>query len=214
MGHLAVRPDDAEANVEQQLAAYEAMALPVIRFYQERDKLQQVEITAGVQQTMPRLLDLLRSHLEVRSAPAGSHAGKGGAQPSRRSRYGSAGAQPSRRRRRLAGRAGPAGTGWAEWAEHRGAAGDGRLECPLIHAVNRAAERCEAAADACIAAHQSSSMGQPPSAVRHHALTPSPPAAPRRQTQSPSASRPCGWTLRQTARYVPSHFKPDRSSAR
>ncbi|KAL4440095.1 hypothetical protein ABPG75_003096 [Micractinium tetrahymenae] len=34
MGHLAVRPDDAEADIERRLAAYEAMALPVIRFYQ------------------------------------------------------------------------------------------------------------------------------------------------------------------------------------
>jgi adenylate kinase family enzyme len=54
-----------EQQVLAALEEHEREVAPVLRYYKERMKLVDFEITGGVDQTLPRLLDLLKPHLEV-----------------------------------------------------------------------------------------------------------------------------------------------------
>lgn len=56
------RDDDTEAVVRRRLAVYHAEAAPVERFYADSGRLLDFEITGGIPETLPRLLDALRPH--------------------------------------------------------------------------------------------------------------------------------------------------------
>ena len=61
--HLEQRADDTEETILKRLEVYNAGAKPVEDFYRHRGMLFDFEITAGIPETLPGLLDLLRSRL-------------------------------------------------------------------------------------------------------------------------------------------------------
>ena len=62
--HLEQRSDDNEETIRRRLEVYNAGAKPVEDFYRYRGTLLDFEITAGIPETLPGLLDLLRPRLQ------------------------------------------------------------------------------------------------------------------------------------------------------
>lgn len=65
MEHMEQRADDTEPVIRRRLDVYNAAAKPVEAFYERQGKLLDFEITGGIPPTLPRLLDVLRPHMEV-----------------------------------------------------------------------------------------------------------------------------------------------------
>ncbi|KAL4435036.1 hypothetical protein ABPG77_003861 [Micractinium sp. CCAP 211/92] len=65
MQHMEQRGDDTEPVIRRRLEVYNKAAQPVEQFYEERGKLLNFEITGGIPQTLPRLLDLLKPSMEA-----------------------------------------------------------------------------------------------------------------------------------------------------
>ena len=61
--HLEQRADDTEETILRRLEVYNSGAKPVEDFYRERGNLIDFEITAGIPETLPGLLELLRARL-------------------------------------------------------------------------------------------------------------------------------------------------------
>jgi adenylate kinase len=70
--HMEQRADDTEPVIRRRLEVYKAASQPVEDFYSSRGKLLNFEITGGIPQTLPRLLEVLKPHMEVAPAPAAS----------------------------------------------------------------------------------------------------------------------------------------------
>ena len=68
--HMEQRADDTEPVIRRRLEVYKAAAQPVEDYYSSRGQLLNFEITGGIPQTLPRLLELLKPRMEV--APAAS----------------------------------------------------------------------------------------------------------------------------------------------
>ena len=62
--HLEQRADDTAPIILHRLGVYKQAAQPVEDFYSQRGKLINFEITGGIPQTLPRLLELLKPELE------------------------------------------------------------------------------------------------------------------------------------------------------
>ncbi|PSC69593.1 Sucrose-phosphate synthase [Micractinium conductrix] len=62
--HMEQRADDTEPVIRRRLEIYTASARPVEDFYARSGKLLDFEITGGIPQTLPRLLDVLKPQLE------------------------------------------------------------------------------------------------------------------------------------------------------
>jgi adenylate kinase len=63
------RADDTEPVIRRRLEVYKAASQPVEDYYSSRGKLLNFEITGGIPQTLPRLLEVLKPHMEVAPAP-------------------------------------------------------------------------------------------------------------------------------------------------
>ena len=57
------RSDDTEETILRRLEVYKSGAQPVEDFYSKRGTLVDFEITAGIPETLPGLLELLKGHL-------------------------------------------------------------------------------------------------------------------------------------------------------
>lgn len=64
LGYLQQRADDREEVVRKRLEVYEAEAAPVEKFYTNMGVLLNFEITAGIPETLPVLLDVLKPHMQ------------------------------------------------------------------------------------------------------------------------------------------------------
>lgn len=58
--HLEQRSDDNEPTIRRRLEVYHAAARPVEEFYAARGTLVDFEITGGIPETLPRLLEVLK----------------------------------------------------------------------------------------------------------------------------------------------------------
>lgn len=58
-GYLETRSDDNEGTIRRRLEVYKASAEPIENFYRQRGKLIDFEITGGIPQTLPVLMDVL-----------------------------------------------------------------------------------------------------------------------------------------------------------
>ncbi|KXZ41967.1 hypothetical protein GPECTOR_233g540 [Gonium pectorale] len=65
--HLAVREDDREEVIRHRLEVYKAEASPVEEFFRREGLLVDFEITAGIPETLPRLMPLLQSYVGRRA---------------------------------------------------------------------------------------------------------------------------------------------------
>ena len=61
--YMEQRSDDTEATILRRLEVYKSGAKPVEDFYSKRGTLVDFEITAGIPETLPGLLELLSGHL-------------------------------------------------------------------------------------------------------------------------------------------------------
>jgi adenylate kinase len=63
--HMEQRSDDKEETVRRRLEVYKSGAAPVEEFYRQRGILVDFEITAGIPETLPLLLDVLKPFAEA-----------------------------------------------------------------------------------------------------------------------------------------------------
>ena len=61
--HMEQRSDDTEQTIRRRLEVYNAGAKPVEDFYRHRGSILDFEITAGIPETLPGLLELLQPRL-------------------------------------------------------------------------------------------------------------------------------------------------------
>eukprot|EP00879_Flechtneria_rotunda_P029798 GHRR01032249.1.p1 GENE.GHRR01032249.1~~GHRR01032249.1.p1 ORF type:complete len:133 (+),score=32.08 GHRR01032249.1:450-848(+) len=70
--HLETREDDTPEVVLTRLQVYNAAAAPVEDYYKQHGLLLDFEITGGIPETMPRLMDALDPYIRAAAAGNGS----------------------------------------------------------------------------------------------------------------------------------------------
>jgi adenylate kinase len=67
--YMEQRSDDNEETIRRRLVVYQGGAKPVEDFYRQRGVLVDFEITAGIPETLPGLLELLQPYAASASQP-------------------------------------------------------------------------------------------------------------------------------------------------